>query len=252
MRVVSLVPSLTETLFELGLGEEEIVGVTPFCEHPVERVANVEKVGGTKNPKVERILELAPDLVLANHEENRRDDVEALREGGLEVLVTEIRTVAETALEVRRVGRAVDREQEANLLATSIESELERLAAETHGEPPVLVYCPIWRKPWMTLGGDTYASDALRVAGARNVYADETRYPEASPEDGRKRGAAAAFLPSEPYPFKAKHRSDFLHAGFAAEHVALIDGQALTWYGTRTVWGLRELRRAVTALPSTP
>jgi ABC-type Fe3+-hydroxamate transport system substrate-binding protein len=243
---VSLVPSWTETLFSFGL--ESLVGVTRFCVHPKELVERCERVGGTKDPKLARIIELRPDLVVCEHEENRKEDVEALRAAGIEVWLSEVKSIDDSLREVLSLGATVGREDAAEALAARIEAALHEV---TQARParPIDVYVPIWRKPWMTLTNDTYAHHLLAVAGARNVFGEaEGRYPERTPEEAIESGARAALLPSEPFPFAAKHVPELVEAGFPEERVMLLDGEALTWYGAREVEGLRTVAAAVRAL----
>lgn len=242
-RVVSLVPSWTETLYALGL-DASVVGATRFCVHPRELLEGVERVGGTKDPKVARIVEISPDLVVCEKEENRREDVEALRGAGLEVWVSDVRSVADSVRDVRSLGAALGRVPGAEALARRIEAAVEDLAPAR--ADPLPVYAPIWRRPWMTPTRDTYAHHVLAAAGARNVFGDEEgRYPERGPEEAIDAGARAALLPSEPYPFAEKHVDELVEAGFPRDRVALLDGEALTWYGARAPEGLRGVARAV-------
>ncbi|HEX2021293.1 MAG TPA: helical backbone metal receptor [Candidatus Thermoplasmatota archaeon] len=247
-RVVSLVPSWTETLFSFGL--DSLVGVTRFCVHPKELVERVERVGGTKDPKVARIAEIAPDLVVCEKEENRREDVEAMRAAGLDVLVTEVKDLATARAESMRLAEAVGRAEAGAALVARLEAA-EREARAGAPPEPLPVYAPIWRNPWMTPTRDTYAHHALEAAGARNVFADAPgRYPERSPREAVEAGARWALLPTEPYPFErflADARAELAAAGLDPARVALLDGEALTWYGARGVEGLHEVARAVRA-----
>jgi ABC-type Fe3+-hydroxamate transport system substrate-binding protein len=248
-RFVSLVPSWTETLFSFGF-DAEVGGVTKWCVHPKELVARVEKVGGTKDPDVARIVALKPDLVVANVEENRKEDVEALRAAGVNVWASDVRSVDDSLREVAKLGELTGRPEAGEALARRIEKSRREVAAARAGE--VLVYVPIWRRPWMTLTRDTYAHDVLALAGARNVFGDaEGRYPEAGPEEALARGATAALLPTEPYPFHTKDVAldELAAAGFARDRLLLVDGEALTWYGAREVEGLRAVAVTVRRLP---
>lgn len=249
MRVVSLVPSWTEALFAIGCDERELVGITKWCVRPAGLVDRVERVGGTKDPSVPRIVELAPDVVIANREENRREDVEALVAAGVRVLVTDVRTARDAGRETVAIGRAVGRAGPALDLAARIDSTVERVGNASRGREPVPVFCPIWRREWMSINGDTFAHDVLRLAGARNVCADlADRYPLVSPQEALARGAEVALLPSEPYPFQEKHVEELVAAGFARSRVALVDGEWLTWYGPRMLEGLPGVAREVAAL----
>ena len=149
MRIVSLCPSLTELVFDLGRGHD-LVGITTYCVHPVGGVAGIETVRGTKDPDVERILALEPDLVLLNSEENRREDGEWLAQAGVACHVSMPRDAAETAEMCRSIGRAVEREAEGERIARDIEQRTARVVAAAAGKPEVSWAYLIWRGPWMT------------------------------------------------------------------------------------------------------
>lgn len=248
-RFVSLVPSWTETLFSFGF-DAEVVGVTRYCVHPKELVQRVERVGGTKDPDVARIVALKPDLVVCDHEEQRREDVEALRAAGLDVFLSDVRSVDDSLRDILALGRAVGKEESAAALVARIQDTLRDLAAARAA--PIPVYCPIWRRPWMTPTKDTYVHHALAAAGAENVFGDDAgRYPERTPEEAIEAGARAALLPTEPYPFHTKleaARAELADAGFPEERVRIVDGEALTWYGAREVEGLRLVAETVRTL----
>ncbi len=246
MRVVSLVPSLTEALADMGLAlGDEIVGVTSFCVHPADARRRARVIGGTKNPNVDRIIALAPDLVVVNFEENRRVDVDAITAAGVPVHVTEIRTVADAERALRALGAEVGHPEEGDAMADEIataRADLEKTIAG-RGEP-VPVFVPIWKEPWMGFNRDTFAHDVLTLAGARNVLADaDARYPVTTIAEVLEAGARVALLPSEPWRFEAPDVAALKETGFA--DAALLDGEALTWYGSRTPWGIREVARVV-------
>ncbi|HRV79984.1 MAG TPA: helical backbone metal receptor, partial [Planctomycetota bacterium] len=159
-RLVSLCPSTTELIFQLGAGNQ-LVGITDWCIHPKQGVAAIEKVGGTKNPDVERIARLKPDLVFLNEEENRLEDCEALRAHGLRLHLSFPKTVEASVALIRSVGAAIERTDEAEALAARIESEVLRIARLAKTVPPVRYAYLIWRKPWMVAGGDTGVYDAI-------------------------------------------------------------------------------------------
>jgi ABC-type Fe3+-hydroxamate transport system substrate-binding protein len=226
-RVVSLVPSLTETVASSG-GASRLVGVTDWCTHPADVVAGMTRVGGTKNPDVAAIVALRPDLVLANAEENRAADIEAMRAAGLAVWVTAPETVSAA---VTSLGR---------LLAVSGLSEGGRgwyrrvVDAWPVVEVPVAArrraVTFIWRRPWMVLGRDTFAGDVLRRLGCDNVYADAPdRYPTVDLDDVRALSPELVVLPDEPYAFSPIDGPEcFSEWGVP---VALVSGRHLTWYG---------------------
>jgi ABC-type Fe3+-hydroxamate transport system substrate-binding protein len=272
--VVSLVPSLTESMFDLGLGDL-VAAATDYCVHPAAGLKDVPRIGGTKNPRVEEIVALHPQLVLANREENRKEDVEFLEEHGLSVWVTFPTSVREALDVLWELTRRCGRPEQGQRLA-SVEHVLAwtRAAAKTHSQAPV--FCPIWRGGagdetwWMTANGGTYLNDLLEVCGGRNVFAGrERRYPLAA-DLGREPEAPDAFapdrdkryprvplaeivearpkvilLPSEPYAFGEPDQQMWLEMEDlpAAEkrRVYLVDGSLLTWPGTRVARALQEI-----------
>lgn len=240
MKLVSLCPSLTELVFDLGVGPS-LVGRTRFCVHPAGAVDLVERVGGTKNPKVDRIIALAPDLVLMNEEENRIEDADALRAAGLRVHSSMPRTVAETSAMVREIGSLVGAEAKGIELAAAIDAEGERVAALARGRPPVRYAYLIWWEPLMAAGGGTFIEGILGAAGGSNILAGESeRYPAITAASLRHYDPNAVFLSSEPFPFTATHITQLADAtGLPIERFRLVDGELLSWHGSRTVAGLR-------------
>jgi ABC-type Fe3+-hydroxamate transport system substrate-binding protein len=239
MRIVSLCPSLTELVFDLGRGSE-LVGITEYCVHPAEGVARVEKLGGTKNPDVRRIVELAPDLVLLNEEENRREDAQALARAGLACHTSLPRDALETAAMVRSIGKVLGTRARADEIAADIERRAARVRAEAAGARAVRFAYLIWRKPWMSVNSDTYASALLEAAGGENVFGREARrYPEIT----TARLAAAApervFLCTEPFAFLPRHADELAgETGLARERFVVADGEYLSWHGSRTPRGI--------------
>jgi ABC-type Fe3+-hydroxamate transport system substrate-binding protein len=244
-RIVSLIPSVTETLFALGL-DAAIVGVTVYCVEPRAGVARKTKVGGEKNPKLELIRELTPDLVIANVEENLKADVDRLREWGIPVWVTYPRTVAEGIGMVRELGELTATRPRAAAIADELEALLAEVRARTAGRPPVPVFYPIWRAPYMTINADTYVHDMLAVCGGRNVFGDRPeRYPTISLEEVRAARPDVIVLPDEPFRFRATHVQDFAPypdiPAVAGGRIHLMDGKLFCWYGPRIGDALRAL-----------
>ncbi len=209
------------------------------------------RIGGTKNPDIARILALKPDLVFANEEENRIEDVRALERAGIEVDITFPKTVSEVPDAVRRWGRrlAEGAEAEAEALARRVEEEHAALAAEPPA-PPFLYAYWVWKDPWMTISDDTYVADLLRVAGGVNVFGRETeRYPTSTPAESLARGADVHFFPSEPYRFRRQRHEEMTAQVFGKERVRLfVEGDDYCWHGVRTLDGLkamRELKRRI-------
>jgi ABC-type Fe3+-hydroxamate transport system substrate-binding protein len=272
-QVVSLVPSVTESLFDLNLGNR-LIAITDYCIYPADGVAGLPRIGGTKNPDVKRIIELAPDLVIANQEENREEDVVALREAGIKVWVTFPKTVLEAINLLWNIMHVFD---EPTMVPRV------RLIEQTYDwvvrisgtrEQPCRVFAPIWFDPLMTFNADTYAHDLLRVCGATNVFAErqrlyplkadlgegepyavddprvkdaDTRYPRVTTEEVEAAQPDMILLPSEPFAFTDEHIPFFEAMDTPARNrkdgIILIDGALLTWHGTR-------LAHAMNAIPA--
>lgn len=234
-RIVSLVPSLTEFLVDIGVGER-LVGRTKFCIHPKGVVSNIPTFGGTKNPKVDSIVNAGADLVIMNREENRREDFEALSER-TEVLMTDILTVDDALHELRRIGMAVGYEAAADRLSIQIQDELNTSFDDTAD-----VAYFIWRDPWMVAGGDTYINDVLERFAMRNVFSDMVRYPTIQLHDLVERRPSRVLLSSEPYPFKARHLAE-ITAAVRGIRTELVDGEWFSWYGSRMLNSFRSLKK---------
>ncbi|MBI4270781.1 MAG: cobalamin-binding protein [Candidatus Rokubacteria bacterium] len=236
-RIVSLLPSTTETLCALGLADA-LVGVTTYCVEPRAALRGKARVGGTKDPDLDRIRALAPDLVVANVEENVREHVERLRAWGVPVWVTYPRTVADSLRMIRELGELTGTDASAGALLAELEPLLERVRADGAARPAVAVFYPIWRAPYMTIGGDTYIHDLLAVCGGRNVFGDRSeRYPQITLDEVAVRRPEVVLLPDEPFRFRAAHVTDF--AGLGARRIQLVDGKLFSWYGPRLGAALR-------------
>ena len=232
-RVVSLVPSLTETLAatERGL----LVGVTDWCSHPAD--LDLPRVRGTKNPDVEAVLALDPDLVVANREENREPDLSALRRAGVAVYVTDIRTVPDAFGSLGRL-LAVCGLPRPGWLA---DAEREWRAGPDRGDQPTVVV-PIWRRPWMALGSDTFAGDLVQRLGYRNVLGDSPeRYPRFDP--AALPPVNLVLFPDEPYEFTPEDGPE----AFPGTPYACVDGRSLTWYGPSLLGARRRLLKLIGA-----
>ncbi len=230
-RVVSLVPSVTETLIALGVVP---IACTRFCEQP-----DIVDVGGTKDPRVDEIVALRPDLVVVNDEENRIEDYTAMREAGLEVHSMSPHSVGDVGVEVSTLAARVGVPAPAPFAGSAWLELVQRTTAEHRGRVVVL----IWRRPWMTMGGGTYGSSLLSVLGWRNaVTGIEDRYPTGSLEQMAGFAPELVLLPDEPYPFAARHVLE-VRAGVPSARVAIVDGQDLFWWGIRTPAALERLSR---------
>ena len=239
VRVVSLCPSLTELVFDLGRGDW-LVGRTKFCVHPAGQVAAVEVVGGTKNPKVARILELAPDLVLLNEEENRREDADALRAADVACHVSFPKNAEDTAAMVRSIGAALDADAAAERIAGGIEARAAAVRADVASLPPVRYACLVWRRPYMGVSDDTYIAGLLALAGGRNVFGTAAaRYPEVGDGEIASASPDVVLLTTEPFPFAPKHVEELAaETGIARERFRIVDGERLSWHGSRTAAGI--------------
>ncbi len=238
-RIVSLVPSLTETVARSAPGL--LVGATDWCTHPAG--LDVVRVRGTKNPDVDRVVALAPDLVLANFEENRQADLDALRAAGLTVWVTVIRTVDEAFGALARMLAACGVELPAWL------ERAEAVWREPFGGRRRAAVVPIWRRPWMVLGSGTFAGDVLARLGVDNVYgASPERYPRVPLAELLAAPAELVVLPDEPYAFSADDGPE----SFPGRQVALVSGRHLTWYGPSLVEARDVLVRQLAAAAEKP
>lgn len=250
-RIVCLVPSLTETLFAIGAGPA-VVGVTRYCEEPAAAVAALPKVGGTKNPDLAAVRDLAPDLVIMNAEENRREDFEALAAAGLRVFVTEPKTVADGVRSIAQLGDVSGRREQAAVLAAEQAEALRTAVDANAGVRAIRYFCPIWRKPWMAFNADTYAHDVLRIAGGENVCGGApARYPTVTLDAIAAARPEIVLLPDEPYAFSERDRPALAPLAdtpaLANGCVHFVDGKALAWYGPRIADALAKFTRLFAA-----
>lgn len=258
MRIISLVPSLTELLYDLGL-EASLVGRTRFCIHPAEKVGSAEIVGGTKNPNIPRIGNLRPDLVVVSREENRRQDVHKIEQlTAAKMIITDIKTIDEALEAIIEIGRATGTESRAGELLDAIQAERPAPASFTDIPAAYL----IWKKPLMSVGGDTYIHDVMREFGLQNVFGHRRRYPETSLEElsGAEHAAGPdhdrivlprfLLLSSEPFPFKETHVKEFDSAlsGTGISSIC-VDGEHFSWYGSRMAGAFKALRSWREQLP---
>lgn len=269
-RLVSLVPSITETLFRFGWGAQ-VVGITEYCTEPAAEVVHKTTIGGTKNPDIAKILSLAPQIVFAVAEENRRHDVEQLTAAGLAVYVFEPCTVRDGIDLLWRLAEILDCYRHVALLLQEIEHDYAETQAQVATRPPVRVFCPIWKDPYMTISDGTYVHDMLRVCGGKNIFAQrqrrfplaadlgqqpeqtgvrhterDRRYPRVTLKEMAACQPAVILLPDEPYAFSTMDLADFVpFADIPAVRdgrVHLIDGKMVSWYGPRIGSSLRTLR----------
>lgn len=223
VRAVSLVPSITESLRAWGV---DPIACTRYCEQP-----DLHHVGGTKNPDIDAIVALAPDVVLVDKVENRREDAEAMEARGLRVVAVDVRTLADVAGEMALIAREV------GVDVSGIETETEA-ASTVLGSKRAFV--PIWRRPWMTIGPETYGSTLLEAIGIENVFGDAPLdFPKTTLEEVAERRPDVVLVPSEPYEFSDEHLAEL--APIAP--VVRVDGRDLFWWGVRTPDAIRRLRK---------
>lgn len=223
--IVSLVPSWTDTVIYLG-GRSQLIGRTKFCIHPEDLVQDITKIGGTKNIQTEQIIQLNPDVVIANKEENVREQVEELQRAGIRVWLSDCSTMKSAITEIIELGEIIGREQEAQQLVDDI------TMSTTHKEYGNQRVCYlIWKDPYMSVGMDTYIHDVLSSMGLENIFKDRVRYPAVSIPTIKEKSPDHILLSSEPFPFKESHRKDMEQALGIPCHI--VDGEVFSWYGSK-------------------
>jgi ABC-type Fe3+-hydroxamate transport system substrate-binding protein len=225
-KIISLVPSLTELLFDLGLASQ-IKGRTKFCIHPMPEVKRIEVIGGTKNIRVEKIKNIHPDIIIANKEENTKEDIEAVS-AFAPVYVTDISSIDDIIVCIKDWSEYIP-ETEGEKLA----EQLTTLNFENIFPAKSAAYL-IWKNPLMTVGGDTFIHHMLTRAGLVNVFGDTTRYPVTNWDELRQKKPDLVFLSSEPYPFTRQHISTFSEF-LPDSKIVLVDGEIFSWYGSRVL-----------------
>ncbi len=235
-RIVSLVPSQTELLIDLGL-EKEVLGITKFCVHPTELRKAKKVVGGTKEVHFDRIRALDPDIILCNKEENTREMVLEL-EKIAPVHVSDIVELEDAFELMLQYGEIFDRKVSAEKLVENIQKELELLREELQDKPWIKVAYFIWQKPFMVAGSQTFIDKLLQLNKLENVY-KTPRYPETDLEELKSKNPDLILLSSEPFPFKEKHIETFSNAG----KVVLVDGEFFSWYGSRLLKAMNYFRK---------
>ncbi|PKV63334.1 ABC transporter substrate-binding protein [Pontibacter ramchanderi] len=226
-RIVSLVPSQTELLFDLGL-EDRVVGLTKFCIHPETKVKQKTVIGGTKNFKLEVIEELQPDLIIGNKEENYQEGIAALQ-GKYPVWMSDIYTLEDALQMIKQVGQLTGTDVKAREIAQGIASGFENLRPL---QPAIPTAYFIWRKPYMAVGSNNFIDHLMQRCGFANIFASQDRYPEVSSEQLQKAAPKLVLLSSEPYPFQEKHFAEFQELCPEAT-ISIVDGEMFSWYGSR-------------------
>ena len=230
LRIISLVPSQTELLYDLGL-EEQVVGITKFCIHPKKWLKEKAIIGGTKNTDFKKIKALRPDLIIANKEENLKEDLEELSKIA-PIWVTNIHNLEESLVMIAELGTLTQTENKAAEIIETVRIGFEKLHALSPEKKKVAYF--IWRKPWMAAASDTFIDDLLTKIGFINVFENETRYPEFSLEQLKELNPDYIFLSSEPFPFKEKHAIE-IRAQLPNCKIKFVDGEFFSWYGSRLI-----------------
>jgi ABC-type Fe3+-hydroxamate transport system substrate-binding protein len=229
-RIVSVVPSQTELLFDLGL-YDEIVGITKFCVHPQEMVKSKIKVGGTKNLNLEKIRSLKPDLIIANKEENRQSEIEDLMKD-FPVWISDIKTLEDALHMIQSVGEITGKQAEAMNISKAISNKFSNFKLQISKRKPLTAAYLIWHKPMMTVGSDTFINSMMEHCGFKNVFRDRNRYPEITEGQLRNASPQIILLSSEPFPFRQKHVEHY--QGICPDaRILLVDGEMFSWYGSR-------------------
>ena len=226
-RIISLVPSQSELLFDMGLNEE-VVGITKFCIHPDGWFRNKIRVGGTKQVKMEIIHPLEPDLIIANKEENLKEQIKEL-EMNYPVWVSDVNNLEDAYLMIEQIGVITGKEKTAGNIVTRIRQVFNQLKSESSKAKAAYL---IWQNPYMTAGGDTFIHSMMEYAGFENIFRHKTRYPEVEINEIKAQDCKLLLLSSEPYPFKQKHIEE-LQTKLPGTRVMLVDGEMFSWYGSR-------------------
>jgi len=226
-RIVSVVPSQTELLFDLGLNNE-VLGITKFCIHPKEICQTKAIVGGTKNLNLEKIISLQPDLIIANKEENVKEQIESLAEK-FPVWLTDVNNFEDALKMINDIGTITQKIEKSQLLIDSLKEQFQKITQTSHNSRMLYL---IWKNPYMAAGGDTFINDMIVKAGFENVIKDYKRYPEISIQEMKELNCSYIFLSSEPFPFKDADIKE-LSEQLPSVKIIKVDGEMFSWYGSR-------------------
>lgn len=227
-RIISLVPSQTELLFDLGL-DRELVGITKFCVHPAEKCRLKTKIGGTKNFNITLIDSLKPDLIIGNKEENYQEGIELLSQK-YPVWMSDIKTLEQALAMIQSLGAISDKSEQAKRLGECIKIEFDALSQINFPQRRIAYF--IWRKPYMVAGEGTFIDHLLGICGLENVFKGQKPYPEVSRDDLQAAQPEIIFLSSEPFPFQQKHLVEFAEI-CPQSQIRLVDGEMFSWFGSR-------------------
>ncbi|MEP6468110.1 MAG: helical backbone metal receptor [Parafilimonas sp.] len=237
-RIISLVPSQTELLYNLGL-DEEVIGITKFCVHPSKWFKTKTRIGGTKTINIEKIISLKPDLVIANKEENVKEQIEALQQFTT-VYISDIKNLDDALNMIFEIGELINKKFEAQHLIQKIKQGFSDLQNLNATQLPAAYF--IWRNPYMVAGGYTFIHDMMQRCGFNNIFKNEFRYPEISVEQLQKLNCKIVLLSSEPFPFKQKHINE-LQPLLPHTKIILVDGEMFSWYGSRLLLAVEYFKK---------
>jgi ABC-type Fe3+-hydroxamate transport system substrate-binding protein len=246
MKIISTVPSQTELLYDLGL-RDEVIGITKFCVHPEKWFRAKTRIGGTKNLDIKKIIELKPDLIIANKEENVKEQIEELKKY-FRIYISDIKNLDDALKMMHDVGKMVKRKREAEKIIKEIKSKFEEFKVQSSKFKIDTVLYLIWRDPFMTAGNDTFIHDMLIRCGLKNIFSELKRYPEITPGQIAITKPNFILLSSEPYPFKEKH-IDELKTISPASEIILVDGEYFSWYGSRLLKAVEYFKIFLAELP---
>src|SRR5690554_5353548 len=231
-RIISLVPSQTELLFDLGLGER-VVGITKFCVHPHQWFQEKTKIGGTKSVDMETIKSLKPDLIIGNKEENTKEMMEGLSEIA-PIWISDIENLNDAYDMIAQVGKLTDKTKESTRIIDNIKENFDSLRSSIPESLPKKTAYFIWRKPWMVAGNNTFINHLFSYLNLENIYQDQDRYPEINLGDLAGRNPEIILLSSEPFPFKEKHAKE-IKQYLPQAKIVCVDGELFSWYGSRLI-----------------
>lgn len=242
-RIISLVPSQTELLYDLGL-EDRVVGITKFCVHPKRWFYTKERVGGTKNVNIEKVWNLNPDLIIANKEENNKADIDQLK-GAFPVWTSEVKDLESNLNLIHCLGEILNLPVQSNALNDSIKMRFNAL--NTDSRKSLRVAYVIWNSPLMVAGGDTFINSMIEICGWENVFSNKMRYPTVTMEELQSLHLDVLLLSSEPFPFKAEHVETF-QKSLSKSKIQLVNGEMFSWYGSRMLLAPQYLSQLIDTL----
>jgi ABC-type Fe3+-hydroxamate transport system substrate-binding protein len=236
-RIVCLVPSITELLYDLGLSEE-VKGITKFCVHPKDWKKEKQQIGGTKNINIEKIKALDPDLIICSKEENIKDQVEKLAKS-FSVYITDVQNYEDALLMIKNIGTLTNKVTKANEIIEEIKCSFKQIKKPNK---KITTAYLIWKKPYMSVGGNTYIDSMLQKIGFQNIYSSNDRYPTVTLKELKTHEPNIILLSSEPYPFSEKHIEE-LKPDFPKTKLVLVDGELFSWYGSRMLYAANYFKK---------